>query len=279
MTASSRFASTSTTRSSTTCATGSHAPVSRSRSPAPGGSTAPRSTRCVIWSSTGATQYDWRAEEARLNALEQFVTEIDGIRIHFVHARSPQPDALPLLLVHGWPGSIVEFLDVIPRLDRRRVPRGRAVVARLRVLRRAARTRLGHRACRARIRRADGSARVRALRRTGRRLGCADHHPHGDARSRALRRPPPQHADRRTTRGRRRAHRAGAGRPRGDGALPARGRRVRRGAGHAAADARHRARRLTGRPAGVDRAAVPRLERLRRRARAQLHAATSCSRT
>jgi epoxide hydrolase len=60
--------------------------------------------------------YDWRAAEAELNALEQFVTEVDGVRIHFVHARSPRPDAFPLLLVHGWPGSIVEFLDVIPRL-------------------------------------------------------------------------------------------------------------------------------------------------------------------
>ena len=60
--------------------------------------------------------YDWRAQEARLNALDHFRTEIDGQSIHFVHARSPRADALPLLLVHGWPGSIVEFLDVIPRL-------------------------------------------------------------------------------------------------------------------------------------------------------------------
>jgi pimeloyl-ACP methyl ester carboxylesterase len=60
--------------------------------------------------------YDWRAEEARLNELDQYVTELDGQRIHFVHARSPHADALPLLLVHGWPGSIVEFLDAIPRL-------------------------------------------------------------------------------------------------------------------------------------------------------------------
>jgi len=60
--------------------------------------------------------YDWRAEEARLNQLDQYVTEIDGQRIHYVHVRSPHADALPILLVHGWPGSIVEFLDVIPRL-------------------------------------------------------------------------------------------------------------------------------------------------------------------
>jgi epoxide hydrolase len=61
-------------------------------------------------------RYDWRAQEARLNELEHFRTRIDGQSIHFVHARSAQPDALPLLLTHGWPGSIVEFLDVIPRL-------------------------------------------------------------------------------------------------------------------------------------------------------------------
>jgi pimeloyl-ACP methyl ester carboxylesterase len=60
--------------------------------------------------------YDWRAQERRLNSFHQFRTEIDGQSIHFVHARSPHADAFPLLLTHGWPGSIVEFLDVIPRL-------------------------------------------------------------------------------------------------------------------------------------------------------------------
>ncbi len=57
--------------------------------------------------------YDWRVWEARLNEYEQFTTRIDGQRIHFVHARSPEPDALPLILTHGWPGSIAEFLDII----------------------------------------------------------------------------------------------------------------------------------------------------------------------
>ena len=57
--------------------------------------------------------YDWRALEARLNAYPQFTTEIDGQDVHFLHVRSPEPDALPLLLVHGWPGSVIEFLDVI----------------------------------------------------------------------------------------------------------------------------------------------------------------------
>ena len=58
-------------------------------------------------------KFDWRAQESRLNALDQFTTTIDGQQIHFVHARSRHPDAFPLLISHGWPGSIVEFLDVI----------------------------------------------------------------------------------------------------------------------------------------------------------------------
>ena len=60
-----------------------------------------------------ATEYDWRAHEAALNALPQFVTTIDGASVQFLHLRSAQPDATPLLLLHGWPGSIVEFLDMI----------------------------------------------------------------------------------------------------------------------------------------------------------------------
>ncbi|WP_459963058.1 epoxide hydrolase family protein [Nocardia sp. IFM 10818] len=57
--------------------------------------------------------YDWRAQEARLNSFPQFRTEIDGHNLHFVHVRSAEPEALPLILTHGWPGSIVEFLEVI----------------------------------------------------------------------------------------------------------------------------------------------------------------------
>jgi pimeloyl-ACP methyl ester carboxylesterase len=60
-----------------------------------------------------ATTYDWRVHEARINAFPQFTTTIDGQNIHFLHVRSPEPDAMPLLLTHGWPGSIVEFLDLI----------------------------------------------------------------------------------------------------------------------------------------------------------------------
>ena len=57
--------------------------------------------------------YDWRGQEARLNQLPQFTTEIDGQRIHFLHVRSPEPDALPLIVTHGYPGSVVEFLDLV----------------------------------------------------------------------------------------------------------------------------------------------------------------------
>jgi epoxide hydrolase len=69
---------------------------------------------CRYW----ADGYDWRRAEAALNAVGQFKTEIDGLGIHFLHARSPHEGALPLLLTHGWPGSVVEFLKVIgPLVD------------------------------------------------------------------------------------------------------------------------------------------------------------------
>jgi len=64
---------------------------------------------CAYW----ADGYDWRAAETRLNRMPQFRTVVDGLGIHFVHARSPHPGAVPLILTHGWPGSIVEFAKVI----------------------------------------------------------------------------------------------------------------------------------------------------------------------
>ena len=60
-----------------------------------------------------ATRYDWRAGEARLNALPQFKTEIDGVDIHFIHVRSRHKNALPLIMTHGWPGSIIELLESV----------------------------------------------------------------------------------------------------------------------------------------------------------------------
>jgi hypothetical protein len=60
--------------------------------------------------------FDWRAQEARLNAFEQFRVPLDGIDLHFIHQPGVGPDPLPLLLVHGWPGSVWEFHELIPRL-------------------------------------------------------------------------------------------------------------------------------------------------------------------
>jgi pimeloyl-ACP methyl ester carboxylesterase len=63
-----------------------------------------------------ATEYDWRAHEAKMNAHPQFITEIDGVDIHFLHIRSSRPDAFPLILTHGWPGTFYEYLPVIEQL-------------------------------------------------------------------------------------------------------------------------------------------------------------------
>jgi Epoxide hydrolase N terminus len=75
------------------------------------------------------TDYDWRKAEAKLNALPQFVTTIDGVDIQFVHVRSRHPNAMPLIMTHGWPGSIFELIKALvlrpiprPMVDARRTP-------------------------------------------------------------------------------------------------------------------------------------------------------------
>src|SRR5215204_3045477 len=73
-----------------------------------------------------ATDYDWRKGEARLNALPQFMTEIDGLDIHFIHVRSPHENALPLIMTHGWPGSVVELLETVGPLTDPTAHGGRA---------------------------------------------------------------------------------------------------------------------------------------------------------
>ncbi len=73
-----------------------------------------------------ATDYDWRACEARLNALPHFTTEIDGVNVHFIHVKSPQADALPLIMTHGWPGSVIELLEVVGPLTDPTAHGGRA---------------------------------------------------------------------------------------------------------------------------------------------------------
>jgi pimeloyl-ACP methyl ester carboxylesterase len=67
---------------------------------------------CEHWQ----TKFDWRVQEERFNRWPHFLTDVDGQQVHFIHARSPEPDALPLLITHGWPGSVSEFLDVIEPL-------------------------------------------------------------------------------------------------------------------------------------------------------------------
>ena len=73
-----------------------------------------------------AMDYDWRTCEARLNALPQFTTEIDGVDIHFIHVKSPHENALPLLMTHGWPGSVIEMLGVVGPLTDPTAHGGRA---------------------------------------------------------------------------------------------------------------------------------------------------------
>jgi Epoxide hydrolase N terminus len=77
---------------------------------------------CRFW----ATDCDWRRCEARLNALPQFMTEIDGVDIHFIHVRSPHADALPLIMTHGWPGSVIELLETVGPLTDPTAHGGRA---------------------------------------------------------------------------------------------------------------------------------------------------------
>ena len=62
------------------------------------------------------TEYDWRKVEAKLNSYPQFITNIDGLDIHFIHVRSKEKNALPVIVTHGWPGSIIEQLKIIDRL-------------------------------------------------------------------------------------------------------------------------------------------------------------------
>ena len=128
------------------------------------------------------TDYDWRKVEARLNALPQFMTTIDGVDIHFIHVRSRHANALPLIMTHGWPGSVIEQLKIVGPLTDPTAHGGRAedafdardpVDARLRLLRQADGHWLESRPHRARLGGADEAPRLHPLRRPGRRLGLA----------------------------------------------------------------------------------------------------------
>ena len=127
-----------------------------------------------------ATEYDWRKCEARLNALPNFITEIDGLDIHFIHVRSKHEDALPLVVCHGWPGSIVEQLKLIGPLTDPTAHGASASDAFHVVIPsmpgygfsgKPTTHRLGSRAHREGLRRAHEAPRLHAVRRAGRRLG------------------------------------------------------------------------------------------------------------
>jgi pimeloyl-ACP methyl ester carboxylesterase len=132
---------------------------------------------CQYW----RTHYDWRAHEAALNGYDQFVCEVDGVDLHFWHVRGRAARPFPLMLLHGWPGSIYEFFELIhPLTDprrrgrrrSRRVRRDRAGAARLRVRGPAAYAGMEPRAHRRRARHAHGGrARLPPVRSAGRRLG------------------------------------------------------------------------------------------------------------
>src|SRR3954462_8996771 len=76
-----------------------------------------------------ANDYDWRRAEAKLNALPQFTTEIDGVEIHFIHVRAEHENALPLIMTHGWPGSGIEVLETVGPLTNPAAHRGAAAAA------------------------------------------------------------------------------------------------------------------------------------------------------
>ena len=152
--------------------------------------------------------YDWRKTEARLNELDHQVTEIDGARVHFVHARSPEPNAFPIVMTHGWPGSFVEFEAILPLLTDPGAHGGDPADA-LHVVCPSIpgyafsgptpRPGLGHPTRGARVGRVDARAGLPALRRAGRRLGRHDLDEPRARRPRELRRAASQHAGRRAS--------------------------------------------------------------------------------
>ena len=148
---------------------------------------------CRYW----AEEYDWRGREARLNRFAQFTTEIDGLDIHFLHVRSPHPEAMPLIITHGWPGSVVEFHKVIEPLTDPTAHGGNAADAFHVVCpslpgfgfsAQADDDRLGRRSHRVKLGGADGSPWICALWRAGRRLGIGGHDRDRRAGCRTLRR-------------------------------------------------------------------------------------------
>ena len=227
-----------------------------------------------------ATDYDWRACEAKLNALPQFKTEIDGVDIHFIHVKSQHENALPLIMTHGWPGSVIELLEVVGPLTDPTAHGGRAEDAFDLVLPSlpgygfsAEPAEIGWNP--GRIARclggADAPPRLHPLRRPGRRPRRLDHRRDGPPGTRGAARHPHELA--RDGAGRRRhasRNRAGTRGARADQDIQDERLRLLPGAGHAAADDRLRPAGFTRRPGGLDarprhRRLLQDLPRLRRR--------------
>ena len=150
-----------------------------------------------------ATEYDWRKVEARLNALPQFITEIDGLDIHFIHVRSKHENALPLIVTHGWPGSIIEQLKIIDPLTNPTAHGGKASDAFHVVIPsmpgygysgQADHDRLGPRAHRTCLDRADEAPWIHALCGARRRLGCGCRRSDGRTGASGIARHSHQHA-------------------------------------------------------------------------------------
>jgi hypothetical protein len=146
-----------------------------------------------------STEYDWRKCEARLNALPQFTTEIDGVEIHFIHVRSRHENALPLIMTHGWPGSVIELLETVGPLTDPTKYGGTPGDAFHLVLPSLPGygfsgdpARLGVRPHRPRVGEADGAPRLHALRRAGGRRGRLRHGLHGAPSARGPDRHSPQ---------------------------------------------------------------------------------------
>ena len=164
-----------------------------------------------------ATDYDWRKVEAKLNALPQFITEIDGLDIHFIHVRSKHENALPLIVTHGWPGSIIEQMKIIDPLTNPTAHGGSAADAFDVVIPsmpgygfsgKPTTHRLGPDPHRPRLDRADEASRLHAICRAGRRLGRIRHGADGRAGAAGIARHPHQHAVRRAGRNLRRRSRS-----------------------------------------------------------------------
>ena len=142
------------------------------------------SRRCRSSRATGRTEYDWRKIEAKLKALPQFITEIDGLDIHFIHVRSKHENALPIIVTHGWPGSIIEQMKIIDPLTNPTAHGGSASDAFHVVIPsmpgygfsgKPTTHRLGSRPHRPCLGHADEAPRLHAICGAGRRLGRAGH--------------------------------------------------------------------------------------------------------